>query len=464
MRLNSPWQPRLAPGEGTPCARLVTALAEDIAQARLTAGDRLPAHRDLAWRLGIGLGTVTKAYGLLERRGLVRAVRGSGMFVAAAGARASPQIDLSRNAPPAALTDVLLSRTLSRLAKRTRADLWNAYPPTTGEAAHRQQMARWFARAGLEAEARRIFLTNGAQHALALALDVVFAGVEPHETVLFVERQTYPGALALARQRRVPLVGVDLDDAGMVPAALERALATHHRQRRLVYLVPTMHNPTTATMDNGRRHAIVAVCRAHDARIVEDDVYTLEADPQRPPLARLAPERTLYVNSLSKTLNPALRIGGLVVPPDLVEVAEAALAASGLVVSPISCAVMEQWLLDGTADAIADAVATEADRRTALARSILGLPARPSQGRGYHLWLPMVRADAERLALAARAADILLTPPSATMANPQANPSGVRLCVGAPALDDLTQALGALARLLASLHPPAEMPGPAHYR
>ncbi|WP_163277873.1 GntR family transcriptional regulator, partial [Klebsiella aerogenes] len=70
MRLASPWQPRLGAVKGQPYERLVGALTEDIAAGTVPAGARLPPHRDLAYRLGIGLGTVTKAYATLERRGL----------------------------------------------------------------------------------------------------------------------------------------------------------------------------------------------------------------------------------------------------------------------------------------------------------------------------------------------------------------------------------------------------------
>jgi DNA-binding transcriptional MocR family regulator len=61
MRLRSPWQPRLVKGELPPSDRLIAALSDDILTGRLEAGMRLPPHRDLAYRLEIGLGTVTKA-------------------------------------------------------------------------------------------------------------------------------------------------------------------------------------------------------------------------------------------------------------------------------------------------------------------------------------------------------------------------------------------------------------------
>lgn len=99
MRERSPWQPRLSSNATSPTEQLVEALAEDILSGSLQHGARLPAHRNLADTLGIGLGTVTKAYGILEKRGLVRSVKGSGMFVALANSRGQTVIDLSQNTP-----------------------------------------------------------------------------------------------------------------------------------------------------------------------------------------------------------------------------------------------------------------------------------------------------------------------------------------------------------------------------
>ncbi|WP_220476892.1 GntR family transcriptional regulator [Massilia cavernae] len=155
MRLKSPWIPRLAAGPVAPSDQLVTALADDILEERLHTGDRLPPHRDLADTLGIGVGTVTKAYGILERRGLVRSVKGSGTFVALAQARRGPLIDLSRNAPPAVMSDRLLARTLMAIARRVDSGMFNDYPPLAGHDEHRRLLARWFARLGMDADPRR---------------------------------------------------------------------------------------------------------------------------------------------------------------------------------------------------------------------------------------------------------------------------------------------------------------------
>lgn len=449
MRMKSPWAPRLAEGQaGTPSDRLVAALAEDILEGHVCTGDRLPAHRDLADQLSIGVGTVTKAYGILERRGLVRTVKGSGSFVALTQTRRGPLIDLSRNVPPAVMSERLLANTFAAIAKRVDADLFNDYPPLGGHDEHRRLLAHWFARLGMDADPRRLVLTGGAHQAIALALSVT-CGAGGTGGTLFTESQTYPGVFALVRHRGIRCVGVEMDAEGMLPEALNQALTVDAKKfgPAVVYVTPTMQNPTTATMNRSRREAIVSVCRAHDIAIIEDDVYTLAADASLPPLAMLAPERTFYANSLSKTLNPALRVGGLVVPESMYASIEVALQATTIMVPPLSCAVMEQWLLDGTVEAVSQAIQDESRRRVALARSLLGDMMREADHRGYHIWLPMPHAEAQRLADAASALGVRVTPPSSTAAAPDAPGSGVRLCLGAASTAELNTALAGIARL-----------------
>jgi DNA-binding transcriptional MocR family regulator len=436
--------PRLAEEAAVaPSDRLVAVLADDILEGRIDTGDRLPAHRDLADKLGIGVGTVTKAYGILERRGLVRTVKGSGTFVALTQTRRGPMIELSRNVPPAAMSERLLASTLTALAKRVDAGFFNDYPPLGGHDEHRRLLARWFARLGMEADPRRLVLTGGTHQALALALPV---GCGSGGT-LFTEAQTYPGTLALTHLYGIRCVGVEMDAEGILPEALDRALAAKKTGSAALYVTPTMHNPTTATMGRARREAIVSVCRAHGIAIIEDDVYTLAADDRLPPLAMLAPERTLYINGLSKTLNPTLRIGALVAPEPMVAQIEAALPATMAMAPPLSCAVMEQWLLDGTIEVIRQSIQDESKRRIALARSLLGKMMREPGHQGYHVWLPMPRADAQRLTDAASALGVRITPPASTAAIPDAPDGGVRLCLGAASIAELSTALAGIARL-----------------
>lgn len=444
MRLASPWSPRLSEEPGQVHERLVAALTQDITNGHIPIGSRLPAHRDLADRLGIGLGTVTKAYARLEHQGLVQSVRGRGMFVAGSDLLPREIVDLSINTPPQMLGDRLLASTLAALAKQMDADSFGRYRPPAGSMQHRKAMADWLHDQHLEIAPERLLLTHGAQHAVSIALAVA-AGIGG---LVFTEATTYPGAIVAARQLRQTLVSVPLDAKGMRPDALDAELAAQPAAHRAVYLTPTLHNPTGATMSLPRRRDIVAVCRAHDVAIIEDDVYSLFRPRGLLPLAQLAPERTFYITGFSKTLSPGLRIGALAVPPSEAERAVSYLQATSSMASPLMCAMMERWIMDGTARSVGEAIRHEAEERMVEARTILAGKVGASPSTGFHLWLPLLLPHAERLAQRAAEAGVMVTPPAAVLVSDDESAAGIRLCLGGPSRDSLARAMRTLRRLL----------------
>lgn len=436
MRERSPWQPHLAEGNSSPTDRLVQALSDDILSGLLRLGARLPAHRELADTLGIAVGTVTKAYGILERRGLVRSVKGSGMFVALANSRSRTFIDLSQNTPPAALTSRSLSKTLTTLARRPDMDMFNTYAPATGHDEHRRLLAQWFSRLGVPADYQRLILTNGAQHALSVALSTV---CEPFDR-LYVEAQTYSGLIQLSHLLKLTLVGIPMDDEGMDVSVLEKTLDENAEKGGAVYVTPLLQSPSTRIMSLARRQELVRVCRERGIKIIEDDVYRLMSTTELPQIAKIAPDITLYVNSLSKILNPALRIGGLLVPEALYSRAESMLRATAMMVSPLSSSIMEQWLIDGTAETVTLAIEHETRRRYQLAIDILGEHVYRSGLPSFHLWLPFSRDDAHSFYNAALATGIKVTAPASTEVGQQSDQYGVRLCIGGTEFSQLKQA------------------------
>jgi DNA-binding transcriptional MocR family regulator len=388
MRLKSPWTPRLADTEGSVSQRLIAALSDDIADGRIDAGMRLPAHRDLAYALAIGVGTVTKAYLALERRGLVKSVHGRGMFVAGVSQKPAEVVDLSINVPPVALTDRLLAASLQAVARDIDARAFSAYQPVAGRGEDRRALASWLSHPGHHFGADDVIMTHGAQHALALA----FAIAAKDTTTMLTEAITYPAALLLARQSGLTPKGVEIDEEGLLPQALDQALK-RLRGSAFVYTTPSLHNPTGRTQSLSRRRAIAGICRDHDVRLIEDEIYAPLLSPRPRPIVSLAPERTIHVAGLSKVLCPGLRIGALVVPPHLRSDAHRALEASATMSSPLSGAIMRQWFTNGTADHVLDAVRHEAGRRQHLATQILPLPHR--RRGGFHLLLPLDRGQAE---------------------------------------------------------------------
>ena len=427
------WTPTLPTGNAPLYERLLDALRADIASGALADGARLPPQRDLAHRLGLGLGTVTRAYVEAEKAGLVQAHVGRGSFVRGVGVSpgrpiplAGP-INLAQNIAPQRAAADHLTDALAKL--RRRPDLVDhlGYSPVAGLEVQRRAGAAWLERSGgLErADWTRLVCCAGAQQGLALALGSL---VRPGDTVL-CEASTYQGVKAIAEHAGLRLRGLAMDADGMRPDALEAAARDG---ARVAVLLPTLQNPTGRIMSPRRREEIVAVARKHDLWLIEDDIYAVYAGLGRPPpLAVLAPERTFHVSGVSKSLAPGLRAGYLVVPPgDHLERVLRAARALAYAPAAFGALIATQWIEDGTADLIAAAGVAETTARLTMALEILGSAAeRPASPAAPHLWLPMGELEAERVAGRALRGGVEVTPPGAPVVTPGLE-TGVRVCLG----------------------------------
>jgi len=454
----NPWQPRIAEGAAPLYERLVDALEGDVRSGRLKTGDRLPPHRDLAHGLSIGIGTVSRAYAEAERRGLISSHVGRGSFVAGMATAVetggglanagSGMIDMAHNLPPAAPAARWLGETLNRL--RRRGDLLETigYGPPEGMEAIRRAGAQWLSRRHhvVRATAGGLIQCNGGQQGLALSFSTMLSAGDS----LLCEAATYPGIRTIADHAGYRLTGVAMDQGGLCPDALDRAAA--ETGARMIVLMPTLQNPTTITMDAARRADILAVARARDLMIVEDDAYRVLGDADCPTgFADLAPERTFLVAGLSKSVAPGLRLG-FILPPEGSNYRDrliSGIRALGYCPPALGGLVFSQWVEDGVADRIADDILTEAGERTALAVGLLGdAAAKPGAAQSLHLWLPMPLLEAEQVAGRALRAGIDLTPPAAPLLLPSSI-SGLRLCLGAVAdRDVLRNALLAISSTL----------------
>lgn len=413
--------------------RIVGALQDDIASGRLHQGQSLPTHRALAKALGIDLTTVTRAYAEAQRQGLTEATVGRGTFVKARplpGPRgpAAPGIDLSMNLPPQpaeADLDGRLAQTLAAVRAESGLAAYLTYQQPGGTAAERQAAAEWMQRLVPGLTPDRLVLAPGTQAALYC---ILLAHIAPGDTVI-TERLTYPGFKAAAAAAGVRLIGIDMDEEGIAPAGLDRAARAG--AAKAVYLMPTLHNPTTATMSAERRARIAEIISKRGLMLIEDDPYSFLA-PGPPPISALVPERAYLAASLSKCLAPGFRTSLVAVPDSAAAVRIASLFRATLQMpAPLMAAVATRWLRDGTANAVVEAVRAEAAARQVLARDVLGRHPYAAHPNGHHIWLPLPASwPAERFAahLHGKGLAVVTGEAFATDATP---PNAIRLALGA---------------------------------
>jgi hypothetical protein len=223
------WTPTLPPGASAPLyERLLDALRGRHRLGRLGAGARLPPQRDLAHRLGLGLGTVTRAYVEAEKAGLVQAHVGRGSFVRGVGVSPTPAdpsggpINLARTSRPNAPAADHLVEALAKLRKRPDLLEHLAYAPAAGlESSGGPARPGWRAAAGWRRRLDAAGLLRRRPAGLALALGAV---ARPGDTVL-CEASTYTASRP-SPSTPASAAGLAMDADGLRPDALEAARGT----------------------------------------------------------------------------------------------------------------------------------------------------------------------------------------------------------------------------------------------
>ena len=444
------WVPTLAAIQGPRYLAFVLALQADIDSGEVKPGMRLLPQRDMAQRLKLSVGTISKAYAEAEQRGLISGEVGRGTFVQRR--RPEPRglgpsettINLALNVPPYTGEDDVIASVLAEIVADGEMSNMLGYLPHQGLRRHREAMVVWLTSLGVTADADHLFITHGGQHALSIALGMV---ARPGDMVL-TESYTYSGMLALSAQSGYRLHGVATDAAGLIPESLDRAFA--ETGARVLYCMPTLQTPTGSVMPPERRKTIAGIVRRHDAYLLEDDAYGYLLSPPLPPLSQLIPERSFYIVSFAKCLAPGLRIAAMIAPEAFRDRSINALRATGWMAVPVMAEVVARLVHNGGLARQARLKRDKAAARAAIVRRILQawLPA-ATTAPGFHIWLPLPagRTLAALIAQAAQAG-ITLAPPG-TLQRMERETLGVRLCLGAPATEaDLERALVEIRRIL----------------
>lgn len=325
------WLPDLKQGDGPIYVRLAGRIEDAIENGALPAGSKLPPQRNLAFDLGVTVGTVSRAYSIVRERGLVSGEVGRGTYVierdsgeirhsatkylpAMPGSERHPTPEAAISMSSTAAADVGQGKTITDTIAAASSDTGYAgidyirsVPPAWQEAG-----SMWLEHCEWAPDPALVVPVLGV-HAGIMA---VVAAVSAVGDRIAFEELCYPAtprAVAMtgrrvARLRSTPN-GIDPDD-------FEHVCAQQHP--KAVVLVATLNNPTLGTISEENRRRIVEIARNYNVWIIEDNIYGgLKNDPP-PPLAAMAPERTFNLNGLSKSVSAGLRSGWVSCPPGYV--------------------------------------------------------------------------------------------------------------------------------------------------
>lgn len=285
-----------------------------VDRGELKGGDRLLTHRALAKALGVSPVTVSQAYQVLEKQGLVESLVGSGTFIslgvdlsAAITEDSSAEVNLSIIKP---IETPFLGEIKTLLRDGFERDLSSSfgYNSETSTQKHIAIARQWVGRRDIQFNDHGILICSGAQHALLVA---ILASTQANDCVA-VEEYCYPGILAVLKHtQRIP-VSIELNEYGMCPASLDAAC--RKQSIAAVVVVASCHNPTGLVMPNEQRRALANVAKNQGLTIIDDDIYGFLCYPEYKPLWTFLPEQTIYIDSLSKSIAPALRTAFIVIP------------------------------------------------------------------------------------------------------------------------------------------------------
>ena len=424
---------------------LVDALAGDIRSGRLLPGTRLPTHRQLASREGLALVTASRVYAELQAMGLVSGETGRGTFVRETSLppglgidqkTVTPGVvDLNFNYPALPGQAELLRNGLRQLAASGDLEALLRYQPHAGRPHERASVARHLQARGLTVGAEQVLIVSGAQHGLTVAL---MALLKPGD-VIVADALTYSGFKVLAEALHLEVLAIPVLEHGPDLAALDHLC--RNRRVRALYSMPTLHNPLGWVMSREARDGLVDIARRHDLLILEDAAYAFLVDNPPPPLAHLAPERTVYVSGLSKSVATGLRVGFVAAPLHQVPALERAVRATTWNTPGVLTALACAWIDDGTVLHLEAQNRDDAQaRQHVAAKALAGLPwvGHPAS---YFLWLPLgedARADRIAKDLLARQIAVSTAEPFATSAHV---PHALRLALGSAPLETLGPAL-----------------------
>jgi DNA-binding transcriptional MocR family regulator len=310
--------------------RLANRIEDDIASGALPLGAKLPPQRNLAFDIGVTIGTVGRAYALARERGLVSGEVGRGTYVLGhetpdAGAQPAWPSPLpnTRNVAPLPSGKLRMDSTAApdvdqaSVIERLVAQIVGEHPDEiatytrTWPASWMEAGSRWLSNGNWTPEPTTIVPTLGGHSAI---LAVIAAVTAPGDKIAF-EQLSYSSIARSASLIGRRCATIDSRDGVINVESFERLCAQQHP--KIVFLMPSIHNPTLRIMPETERREIVAIARNYNVWLIEDNIYGKLLDKVPPSLVEIAPERTFHVGSLSKTVAAGVRGGWVSCPAHL---------------------------------------------------------------------------------------------------------------------------------------------------
>jgi 2-aminoadipate transaminase len=306
--------------------------------------------------------------------------------------------------------------------------------------------------AGIACVADDILLTSGSNP----ALDLINGALLARGDTVIIEEDCYQGTINRLNRIGVNIVGMPLDNDGMRMDALSNALETLKAKGvkpKFIYTIPTVQNPTATILPVERRQEMLRLSAAHGVPIVEDDCYAdLIWSGQRPPAIYAMSERggVIYVGSFSKSIAPALRVGYLVAPWEVMSRTLALKTDAGS--GALEQMVLAEFCTRNFSKHVPDLRRGLRSKLETLMESLREhfgstVEFSDTQG-GIFLWVKLPdHVDTMKLYESAMKMGVCINPGPQWSVNKEHSKSRLRLCFASPTHEEINQGVAALAEV-----------------
>jgi len=329
-------------------------LEQDIINGSILPGTKLPPHRELADFLDINVSTVSKALKVCELKGLLSATVGSGTFVSfdalsnaylLDNGKPKNLIEMGATIPEATSYDLLMLQ-LKNMINEPDLAKWFSYSRLDDVLWQKDAAVKLMSKGGYITDIETILFSNGGQNAIT----AILAGICQHGDKVGVDPHTYPGLKTSAGMLGIQLVPIKQINGEMDEDAL--IYACKNEKLKSIYLIPDYQNPTTHRMSLAKRKALAGISKEYNIFIIEDATYHLMNEKTEKAVATFAPEQTIHITSLSKTIAPGFRLAYVSVPKKYKNALSNALYNMNISVSPFMAELAARMIVSNQIDSI----------------------------------------------------------------------------------------------------------------
>ncbi|MCY6960237.1 aminotransferase-like domain-containing protein [Clostridium brassicae] len=367
------WKPKRPQTNKPLYLAIAEQLEQDIENGILLPGTKLPPQRELADYLDINVSTISRAFKICEQKGLVNGAVGSGTLVAydtTVSSYLAPEYDVPRLIEMGSLfTESTSYEEVTMLLKKmiVEPDFGKLlqYSRPNGVLWQKEAAVKLIRNAGYETSAEHLLIASGGQNAIA----AIMAGLFKPGDRIGTDPVTYPGVKTVAKMLGIQLVPIQQEHNEMSEAGL--LYACKNENIKGIYIMPDYQNPTTHIISQLGRKMIANVAKQQNLIVIEDGIHSLLNERPQKAVASYAPEQTIYIASLSKTVAPGLRLAYVATPEKYKIALSNALYNINLSVSPFLVELASRMIVSKNAEKLIEMHRRLAKQRNQLVNQYL---------------------------------------------------------------------------------------------